>query len=212
MRPKAVFAVLGVLASVALVVVGLVGPSPAEADREDGVRAGGAVVGSGEVRAGNAVVDEDGARIESDSSADGDEEGSSSEEQTGEDGRNTPSGDDEVVLRMKGDEGVEFSGTCSVGDEEQEIKGQVPEEFTFELDGDELECEIDTEGDEGTLKMVLVSGNSRNVQAVSGDSTMKFTYSGNGISSSTISSSSGSSSVVNQSSSVVQSSSSSTNP
>ena len=190
-RPKAVIALLGALASIALV-VGLLEIRPAVADREDGVRAGNAVANGAEVRAGNAVVDEDGARIEGGPSVDGAAAG-------------------EAVLRMKGDEGVGFSGTCSVGGEEEEIEGQVPEELTFALDGDELECEIETEGD-GMLKMVLTSGNDRMVQKVSGGGTTELSYSGNGVSSSSSSSTSvsgsgSSSSVVNQSSSVSSSSS-----
>ena len=216
MRPKAVFAVLGVLACVALA-VGLVGTESAGADRKDGavVRAGDVAIDSGVVRAGDVVVDESGVRIEDGPSVGNDEESGFGEEEGSngegvvEDEEGTPVGDGEVVLRLKGDEGVEFSGTCSVGGEEQEIKGQVPQEFTFEIDGDELECEVRKEGDDGTLKLVLLSGDDRIVQKVSGDSTMKFTYSDNGVSSST-SSVSGSSSVVSQSSSVVQSSSSST--
>ena len=211
MRPKAIITLVGVLASIALL-VGLLETGTAEADREDEVRAGDAVVSDTEVRAGNAVVDENGARIEGVPSADGAED-RAEDEQAEEDGEGTPAG--EAVLSMRGDEGVEFSGTCSVGGEEEEIEGQVPEEFTFKLDGDELECEIETEGD-GMLKMILVSGNDRMIQKVSGGGTTELTFSDNGVSSSTSSSTSvsgsGTSSVVNQSSSVVRSSSSSTNP
>ena len=223
MRPKAIFAVSGTLASVALT-AGLVSIGPAGADGEKGdatVRAGNVVVGDGTVRAGDAVIDESGVRIEGGSSIINDEgnvseagsveESGSDEEGTEEDQESTPVGEDEVVMRLKGDEGVEFSGTCSVGGEEQEIKGKVPDEFTFGLDGGELECEIRKEGGDGALKMVLVSGNDRVVQKVNGDSTLKFTYSDDGVSSSTTSSS-GSSNVVSQSSSssIVQSNSSST--
>ena len=206
MRPKVVITLLGALASIALV-LGLSETRLAQADRENGVRAGNAVVKGGEVRAGNAVVDKDGARIEGGSSADGAEAPPAEKKE----GQSAPAG--EAVLRMKGDEGVEFSGTCSVGGETQEIEGQVPEEFTFVLDGDELECEFETQGD-GMLKMVLVHGNDRIVQKVSGGSTTEFSYSGNGVSSSTSSSTSvsgsgSSSSVVNQSSSAAAGSSSS---
>lgn len=223
MRPTIVFAVLGVLASVALA-AGLVGPAPAEVDKKDGgvsaragdavvsdgvIRAGDAVVGDGVVRAGNAVVDEDGARIEDGPSVEGADQDSVGDEGNEEGQESAPVGEGGVVLKLKGDEGVEFSGTCSVGGGEKEIGGQVPDEFTFVLEGDELACEIRKEGNDGTLKLVLLSGDDRIVQRVSGDSTLKFTYSDNGVSSST-SSVSSSSSVVSQSSSVVQSSSSST--
>ena len=204
MGPKVVIILLGALASIALV-VGLLETRPAAADKEDGVRAGNAVVNGAEVRAGDAVVDENGARIEGGPSANG----AAARAEDEEDGESTEAG--EAVLRMKGDEGVGFSGTCSVGGEEEEIEGQVPEELTFALDGDELECEIETEGD-GMLKMVLTSGNDRMVQKVSGGGTTELSYSGNGVSSSSSSSTSvsgsgSSSSVVNQSSSVSSSSS-----
>ncbi len=222
MRPKAVFSILGVLTSVALA-AGLVGTGFAQADAEDGegVRAGDVTVEDGVVRTGDVVVDDSGVRIEGGPSTDSNGESSTGDGESGsveeegfrdkgdvEDEESTPVADGEVLLKLKGDEGVEFSGTCSVGGEEQEIQGQVPEEFTFALDGDELECEVRKEGD-GTLKLVLLSGDDRVSQRVSGDATLKFSYSGNGVSSST-SSVSGSSSVVSQSSSVVQSSSSST--
>ena len=229
MKPKIAFAGLGALSSVALA-AGLIGPGIAQSDDkdEDVVRAGDAVVGNGEVRAGNAVVDKDGVRIEGGPSVGGEESGSneegsateesvtedeesSVEEESSGDEESIPVGENEVVMRLKGDEGVEFSGTCSSGGEEKEIEGRVPEEFTFNLDGDELECEIRTEGD-GTMKMILVSSNDRVVQSVSGNSTIKFTYSKDGISSSTSSGSGSSNNVVSQSSSssVIQSNSSST--
>ena len=181
----------------------LVAPGFAEGDGKSGVV----------VRAGDAVVDGSGVHIEGGPSVDGanvrvgDDENGSGEEGKEDQDEGAPVGDGEVVLRLKGDEGVEFSGTCSVGGEEQEFQGRVPEEFGFKLDGDELECEVRKEG-EGTLRMVLLSGNSRSVQTVAGDGTVKLSFSGNSVSSST---SSGSSSAVSQSSSSVsQSSSSST--
>lgn len=212
MRIKAVFAVLGVLVSVALM-VWLVGPGIAQDDRKNG----------GVVRAGDAVIDGAGIRIEDGPSIDGagvrigeNEDGSGRKDssvgvENEEDRESTPVGDGEAVLKLRGDDGVEFSGTCSVGGEEQEIEGQVPEEFTFRLDGEELECKIRKEGDDGTLRMVMLSENSRSVQTASGDSTLKLTFSESGASSSTNSvSSSGSVSQSSSNSSVVRSSSSST--
>lgn len=207
MRPKAVIAILGVLASVALV-VGLARPGPAEAGRDDAgaaVRAGGVVVDGSDVRIEGGPSVEDG-----EASVGGEGDGSGGEAR--EDGESAPAAEGEVVMTMKGDEGVAFSGTCSVGGEEQQIEGRVPDELTFDLDGDKLECEIRKEG-EGTLKLSLVSGDDRVTQSMSGDATMKLTYSGDGVSSSTTSTSSGSSSIVQSSSvsssSVIQSSSSS---
>ncbi len=198
-------AILGVLASVALV-VGLIRPGSAESDGENGgdvVRAGDAVVEGADARIeGGPSVEGDEASVGDGESGSGEDEGPNDE---AEESERASLGEGEVLLKMKGDEGVEFSGTCSVGGEEEEMEGQVPEEFTFALNGDELECEVRKEGG-GTLKMVLISENDRIVQKVSGDSTMKFAYSSNGGSSSTTSGS-GSSNVVTQSSSSVSSSS-----
>lgn len=118
----------------------------------------------------------------------------------GEDGASIVNGEDaaleagQISMKMKGDEGVEFSGTCTVNGEEQVLEGQVPQEFTFEIGEGKLDCEMRKEG-KGKLKMVLVSGNDRIVQTMNGDSTLKLTYSGDGVSSTT----SGSSSSVVQS-------------
>lgn len=204
MGPKSIIAILGVLASVALA-VGLAGLGPAEAGRGDAdaeVRAGDAVVNGSDVRI------EGGPTVEDGEASVGDDPG---EEEVREEADSAPASG-EVVMTMKGDEGVAFSGTCSVGGEERQIEGQVPEELTFALDGGKLECEIRKEG-EGTLKLSLVAGDDRVTQSMSGDTTMKLTYSGDGVSSSTTSTGSGSSSIVqsssSSSSSVIQQSSSS---
>ncbi len=45
--------------------------------------------------------------------------------------------------KIRGSSGAEFSGSCAIGDEElQEISGQVPESFTYDLKGKPLKCEI----------------------------------------------------------------------
>ncbi len=116
----------------------------------------------------------------------------------------------EVALEIGGDPGTAFSGVCSVGDEENEIGGEVPESFSYELGGRQLECEIRKEGtDSGALKVLLTGpGDHIEQQINSPGGAINLVYSENGVSSSTSSSgsSSGSSSSVNQ---VVSSSSSS---
>ncbi len=110
----------------------------------------------------------------------------------------------EAVLEMKGDSGTEFSGSCAVGDEETEVSGQVPESFSYELDGERLECEISKEGADGDLQIDLSVGpNVRSVQQISGG-TLNLIYDNGSISSST--SSSGSDVVSSTSSQVVSSS------
>ncbi len=122
----------------------------------------------------------------------------------------TRSGD--AVLEMQGDSGTEFSGSCTVGDEETEVSGQVPESFSYELDGERLECELRKEGADGNLQIDLSVGpNVRSVQQISGG-TLNLTYDNGSISSSVSSSGSGASSTSSQVvSSSSQSSSSSIN-
>jgi hypothetical protein len=111
----------------------------------------------------------------------------------------------EVTLSLEGDSGIEFSGTCSVGGEEESFEGQVPDSFSYDLGGQQLECGIQKQTGDGTLE-VLLTGPSDLIRQETDSSggTINLTYSENGgYSSST--SSSGSSSSVNQ---VVSSSSS----
>jgi hypothetical protein len=115
----------------------------------------------------------------------------------------------EATLELNGDSGTEFSGSCTVGDEETEVSGQVPESFSYELDGERLECEISKESAEDDLEVVFAAGNNVNsVQRISGG-TLKFTYENGRLSSSTSSGSSGSSSSSSQVVSSSQSGSSS---
>jgi hypothetical protein len=102
----------------------------------------------------------------------------------------------EVTLSIEGDPGTEFSGTCNVGDEENELNGQVPESFGYDLQGQQLECEIRQEG-AGSLEILLTGPGDRIQQQINNPGgTISLAYSENGVSSST--SSSGSSSSVNQ--------------
>ncbi len=102
----------------------------------------------------------------------------------------------EVTLSIEGDPGTGFSGTCSVGDEENELSGQVPESFGYDLEGQQLECEIRQE-DAGSLKILLTGPGDRIEQQINAPGgSINLAYSENGVSSST--SSSGSSSSVNQ--------------
>jgi hypothetical protein len=125
-------------------------------------------------------------------------------------GRETTAGSTkEVVLAIDGDQGIEFSGVCRVGDEENELSGQVPDSFSYDLKGQQLECEIRKESTgSGNLK-VLLTGPGDRIEQQTGTpgGTINLVYSKNGVSSST--SSSGSSSSVNQVSSNTSSGSSS---
>jgi len=96
----------------------------------------------------------------------------------------------EVRLRIGGDPGTAFSGTCAVGDEEEEVSGEVPRSFTYRLDRGKLKCEITNDGP-GALEVVLKSGNDRSVHRTNApEAVINLTYSENGVSSSTTSSSS----------------------
>ena len=126
----------------------------------------------------------------------------------------------EVRLRIGGDSGTTFSGKCAAGDDEEKVSGEVPQSFTYQLDGGKLECEITNKGP-GALEVTLRSGDDRSVHRTNTpDAVIRLTYSENGVSSSTTSGSSGSvnqqssssvssNSIVSSSSSVTQQSSSS---
>ena len=89
-------------------------------------------------------------------------------------------GPEEATLELQGEPATEFSGSCTVGDEEpEEISGQVPESFTYELGGGPLECEISPEG---STQVHLTVGNVRSVERISGG-TLKLTYKNGSISS-----------------------------
>lgn len=130
------------------------------------VRAGDVVVGDGTVRAGDVVVGDGGA------------------------------GDDNVRpgrvrLKIGGEPGARFSGTCTLGDEEREVSGQVPGRFVFEPEGREVECELRNGGPgAGPLEFSVTAGGEKQKQKVrvTGD-TMNFTLSEDGISHTTSSAS-----------------------
>jgi len=89
-------------------------------------------------------------------------------------------------LEIIGSRGSEFSGSCATGDEEPEnIGGEVPKSFVYDLEGRSLDCEISSDGD---LRVELTVGeNARSVQSISGG-TLKLTYEDGSISSVTSSS------------------------
>jgi hypothetical protein len=110
-----------------------------------------------------------------------------------------------ATLEIKGDPGTQFSGSCTVGDEKQQISGQAPERFVYELGGQRLGCEIRKDSASGNLQLVFSAGeNTRAVQQISGG-TINLTYD-NGMISFSSSGSGGqvSSSSSNSSSSVQQ--------
>ena len=86
----------------------------------------------------------------------------------------------EATLELQGEPETGFSGSCTPGNEEpEEISGQVPESFTYELEGEPLECEISPEG---STQVHLTVGNVRSVERISGG-TLKLTYKNGSISS-----------------------------
>jgi hypothetical protein len=72
-----------------------------------------------------------------------------------------PSG--EVTLKIEGSPATEFSGTCIIGGKEEKISGRVPKRFTFEPDGQPLECEISKQSsNSGQMKVELSAGGHTN--------------------------------------------------
>ncbi len=104
----------------------------------------------------------------------------STERRSGEtEGKNR--GSEDVTVKIQGNPETEFSGTCTVGDEENEIEGQVPQSFDYDLDGQKLECKIQQQN-AGTLTVVLTGDGARAVQKIhSRGGTLNLTYGGNGI-------------------------------
>ncbi len=104
------------------------------------------------------------------------------------DARASGGGDKERArLEIKGSPGTEFSGSCAIGDgEPEEIGGEVPKSFAYDLRGSPLDCEVGSDGD---LRVELTVGeNARSVQSISGG-TLNLAYKDGSISSVTFSSS-----------------------
>ena len=114
----------------------------------------------------------------------------------------------EATLEIEGDPGTGFSGTCTIGDEEREVSGQVPERFVFEVNGQKLECEISKQS-AGAMNIVLDAGGADYVQRTNSRRvTVRIVYSGVGYSSSIQTSIGSSSQIINSHSSSIVSSSS----
>lgn len=117
----------------------------------------------------------------------------------------------ETVLRIDGDRQTEFSGSCTVGNQQEKtISGRAPQSFEYELNGQRLKCEIRNESG-GQMEVVLEAGNDHSVQRTNAQgATIRLTYSESGISSSTVSSSGGGAQASSSSSQTSGSSSSQT--
>jgi hypothetical protein len=114
----------------------------------------------------------------------------------------------EATLEIEGDPGAKFSGMCTIGDEEREVSGQVPESFVFEVNGQKLGCEIHKKS-RGAMNIVLdVDGADYAQRTNSRLATVRIVYSGEGYSSSVQSSAGSSSQIINSHSSSIVSSSS----
>ncbi len=95
-----------------------------------------------------------------------------------------------VRLKIGGDPGTEFSGTCNVGGEQRNVSGRVPERYVYDLDGKKLNCEIRITGS-GTLEMTFIAEGNRRVQKIKANGgTLNISYSGDGLSSASSSTSS----------------------
>lgn len=73
----------------------------------------------------------------------------------------------EVVLRLEGTPKTAFRGLCTVGDRDEVLGGKVPKRFTFDLQGQELNCRIQKQGSGGgALRVILLDGDrTRSVQS-----------------------------------------------
>ena len=150
--------------------------------RGNGARAGEVKAGTdgAGVRAGEARVGKDGAEI---AGSDGEDAGAKAE---GEDGPV------EVTLRLTGDPGTAFSGTCSAQGTERKLGGRVPEHFVFAPGDQGLRCELRADGG-GALGIFLTDGAgvSSEQRTTADQSTLRFTYRNGSVTSTTSSTSGG---------------------
>src|SRR3712207_3646652 len=90
-----------------------------------------------------------------------------------------------VTLKVVGDQGIPFSGVCSVGGHEEVLEGRVPEHHVYEPGAAELECEFQKEG-AGTLEVLVTGEGVHSVQRTNAQgSTVRIVLSGGSVSSST---------------------------
>lgn len=90
-------------------------------------------------------------------------------------------GASEVQLRLEGDPQTTFSGICTAGSEEYVIRDQVPQRYTFDLNGGDFSCRVQKrDPGDGNLRVVLIAGEStRSVQQTrSRDSVIRLSYAG----------------------------------
>ena len=88
---------------------------------------------------------------------------------------------------MQGAPGSQVSGSCTVGGEApQQINGELPQSFTYDVEGKSLTCEISSQ--DAVQVNFTVGNNVRAVQRMSGG-TLNLTYNNGGISAVTTSSS-----------------------
>jgi Putative auto-transporter adhesin, head GIN domain len=93
---------------------------------------------------------------------------------------------DHARLEIKGSPETEFTGSCTVGDgEPAEIGGEAPEDFTYDLEGRALECEISS--DDSLRVELSVGENAHSAQSIS-RGTLHLTYENGSVSTSTSSS------------------------
>ena len=94
---------------------------------------------------------------------------------------------DQARLEIKGSPGIEFYGSCTIGDgQPTKIGGEVPKSFIYHLEGRPLDCEISSDGD---LRVELAVGEgAHSLQSISGG-TLNLTYKDGSISAVTSSSS-----------------------
>lgn len=86
----------------------------------------------------------------------------------------------EVVLRIEGTPNTAFRGLCTVGDRDEVLGGEVPKRFTFDLEGQKIDCRIQKKNSGGgALRVILLDGDrTRSVQSTqSGGGTITLSYS-----------------------------------
>lgn len=80
-----------------------------------------------------------------------------------------------ATLRIEGTPGTKFSGACAAAGKSEDLNGQVPARYVYNLDGQGLACRIYKQSNGGVLKLTLDAGNDHTSQQIT-SGTIRLAY------------------------------------
>ncbi len=80
-----------------------------------------------------------------------------------------------ATLRIEGTPGTKFSGACAAAGKAEDLNGQVPARYVYNLDGQGLACRIYKQSNGGVLKLTLDAGNDHTSQQIT-SGTIRLAY------------------------------------